>query len=159
MSNPLKNVDLIQQNIAPMLKFSLPNLSCCINAHFVIRTLPFISLQPIPKAPEYIQGLCNLYGQSVMVIDLAKYIGLDEPINYSLNTPLIICSYNERLLGFIVENVDGIIKVDTDNIQLADEFQHNSPVFSGTLITEGHSIMVLKIEKLFDCHFQEFNTN
>lgn len=159
MSNPLKDASAAKQDIIPMLKIDLPGLCCCINAHFVVRTLPFVSLQAIPRTPEYIKGFCNLYGQSVMVVDLAKYLGLDSDIHYTLNTPLIICSDGSRLLGFIVENVHGIIKVKADNIQLIDEFQHNSPVFAGTVITEKDTVMVLKIERLFDCHIQQPNVS
>ena len=152
MSNFSKYTNSMNQNTLSMLKVDLPNLCCCINAHFVTRTLPFIGLQSIPQAPDYIKGFCNLYGKSVMVIDLASYLGLSEAIHYSLNTPLVICSYANKSLGFIVENIHGIIKIEASKIQLTDDFQYNSPVFSGTVITEEGSAMVLNMERLFEIY-------
>ncbi|MDQ7089868.1 MAG: chemotaxis protein CheW [Methylococcales bacterium] len=133
-----------------MLEVDLPNIYCCIDAHSIVRTLPFVSLQPIPQTDTYIKGFCNLYGKSVIVIDLANYLGLEQEINYSLDTPLIICSHHQKYLGIIVENINGIIKIDPNKVQLANEFKHKSPIFSGTIVTDKETRIILKIDLLFE---------
>jgi len=58
--NKIKKDNLLIENSVYMLEIDLPNVYCCIDMCSIIRTLPFIRLQSIPQASDYIKGYYNL---------------------------------------------------------------------------------------------------
>ena len=61
-------------------------------------------LTPVPKAPAFIEGVINLRGVVIPVIDLRKRF--DQPNTDSdRKTRVIICSLAGKILGLMVDEV------------------------------------------------------
>ncbi|HHV98230.1 MAG TPA: purine-binding chemotaxis protein CheW [Clostridiaceae bacterium] len=70
----------------------------------------------IPNVPEYIEGLINLRGKVYSVISLRKRFNL--PVKeFDDLTKIIMVSANSSIVGFIVDAVSEIIKVDDADIE------------------------------------------
>lgn len=70
----------------------------------------------IPNTPDYIEGLINLRGKVHTIFNLRKKFKL--PVKeYDDNTKIVITNTNNLNLGFVVDEVNEIIKVDDDQIE------------------------------------------
>lgn len=70
----------------------------------------------IPNVPEYIEGLINLRGRVHSVISLRKRFSL--PLKeFDDFTKIIMVTVNSTIVGFIVDAVNEIIKVDDTDIE------------------------------------------
>ena len=70
----------------------------------------------IPNVPEYIEGLINLRGKVYSVINLRKRFNL--PLKeFDDFTKIIMVSVKSTIVGFIVDAVSEIIKVDDADIE------------------------------------------
>ncbi|MBP1991316.1 chemotaxis protein CheW [Paenibacillus eucommiae] len=77
-------------------------------------------LTRVPKTPAFIQGVINLRGIVIPIIDLRSRFGL-ERAEYNENTRIIIVSAGDYEVGLIVDAANDVIDIDTDNIDLPPE--------------------------------------
>jgi len=72
----------------------------------------------VPNTPEYIEGLINLRGKVHTVVNLRKRFNLPS-LESDENQRIIIANVNSSIVGFIVDEVKEIIKIEEENIENA----------------------------------------
>jgi len=80
----------------------------------IIREMPFT---PIPNAPDFIEGVINLRGNIIPVIDLRRRLNAEKLGTPSDDIWIIILNINNRVAGFIVDSVTKVLKVPLENIE------------------------------------------
>ena len=73
-------------------------------------------ITPLPKAPQFIEGVINLRGNVVPVIDLRKRFGMKQ-VERTNKNKIIILFIGKRLFGIIVDSVHEVITLTEDNIE------------------------------------------
>ena len=122
-----------------------------LNVREIIRFQP---ITPIPNAADYIEGIINLRGKIIAIINLAKRLGLQEPKLQEKNR-IIVAHNNEHLAGFIVDGDTEIINIKRDDILPPDKDIEKSPFLTGIGELEGFLVKILDIEKLVSAKIQE----
>ncbi len=77
-----------------------------------------ISICAITKVPcteHYIEGIINLRGEVIPVIDVRKRFGKPS-IEYNDLTCIVVIQYASFSLGLIVDNVEEVIHIDESNV-------------------------------------------
>lgn len=64
----------------------------------------------VPRAPRYVEGVVNLRGDVIPVIDLRKRFGL-EAAEYTHSTRIIVSDINKKKVGIIVDEVLEVLRV------------------------------------------------
>ena len=80
----------------------------------IIREMPFT---PIPNSPDFIEGVINLRGNIIPVIDLRRRLNTTSTETPVENIWIIILNINNRVAGFIVDSVTKVLKVPNENIK------------------------------------------
>ncbi len=84
---------------------------------------------PIPNAPSYVQGIINLRGEVVPIIDLRKRFGL-KAVPYDSHTVVIVVRLEQedkkRTIGLVVDAVADVYDIKKDQV-------HNTPDFGGKI--------------------------
>ena len=75
----------------------------------------------IPKAPAFIQGVTNLRGQIIAVIDLAKQFGLSSHERPSDSARIVVTEVNGQTVGMLVDEVPGVLNLLGENIEATPE--------------------------------------
>ena len=73
-------------------------------------------ITPLPKAPQFIEGVINLRGNVVPVIDLRKRFGMEQ-VERTNKNKIIILLINKRLFGIIVDSVHEVLTLAGENIE------------------------------------------
>jgi len=73
------------------------------------------SVTPVPGAPEYVEGVTNLRGQIITVIDLRKRLGLDN--GTAANEKIMIIDLEKTAVGVVVDAVTEVSTIKEDDIQ------------------------------------------
>ena len=127
-----------------------------INVLKVKEIIPVPQLTQLPDSNPYICGVANLRGQTLSVIDLAKAIG--QPAHRDENEPLqgsvIIAEFNRGLHGFLVHQVDQIIRRDWKDILPPPNGLGTSIFTSGVTQDNEHLIQILDLESVI-AEFEE----
>lgn len=74
----------------------------------IIREAP---ITPIPDSPEFIEGVINLRGNIIPIIDLRRRLKLTKLKALSDDIWIIILNIEGRITGFIVDRVTKVLKV------------------------------------------------
>lgn len=75
----------------------------------------------VPQAPDFIEGVINLRGQIVPIMDLRKRLKL-EARSHDRDTRIMVIQSGENQLGLIVDSVREVIKVPKDVIEPPAQF-------------------------------------
>ena len=84
----------------------------------IIRTTP---ITPIPDSPDFIEGVINLRGNIIPVIDLRKRLNLLTEETDENNLWIVILNVDNRVTGFIVDHVTKVLKINSDIIKQAPD--------------------------------------
>jgi purine-binding chemotaxis protein CheW len=77
----------------------------------------------VPDAPDYLEGVINLRGKIVSVMDLRKRFG--EPnATVKKNNRILVVEHSGRLAGLIVDSASEVLKIPADAVEAPPaEFQ------------------------------------
>lgn len=67
----------------------------------------------VPNSPNFVEGVINLRGRVIPVIDLRIKLGLEKK-DYDKNTRIIVVEVSERVVGFIVDSVNEVLRISAD---------------------------------------------
>jgi purine-binding chemotaxis protein CheW len=70
----------------------------------------------VPDAPDYMEGVINLRGKIVSVIDLRKRLGQTNIAPGKRNRILVV-EHNQRLCGLMVDSASEVLKVPASDIE------------------------------------------
>jgi len=75
-----------------------------------------VQITYLPKAPVFIEGVVNLRGQVLAVIDLSKRLGLASK-KRGENTRIIVVEVGENTVGMIVDSVSEVLRLSSDCVE------------------------------------------
>ena len=114
--------------------------------HEIVRVTEITS---VPDSPAYIEGVINLRGKIVSVIDLRKRFGTKQVANSKKNRILVV-ELNGRLTGLIVDAASDVLKIPADDVEAAPAvFQEGGlNCVTGLGKYKGRLIVLLDMNKL-----------
>lgn len=95
--------------------FLLNDELCAVEASCVHKIEKYTALTPVPEMPSYIDGVFDLRGRVVPVINLNRRFGLGDT-EITKKTKIIVTSNDQALMGFAVNNVIEIINIDPSQV-------------------------------------------
>jgi len=72
----------------------------------------------VPKAPHFVEGVINLRGEIIPIVDLRARFGLTIP-EIGLNSRVIIVEVGEALVGMLVDAVEEVLRIPVSAIEPA----------------------------------------
>lgn len=75
------------------------------------------TITTIPDAPDFLEGVINLRGSIIPVIDLRKRLKLVQPTHFSPDIWIIILIVEGRVTGFVVDRVTKVLDVPESSIK------------------------------------------
>ncbi len=105
----------------------------------------------IPQVPDFIEGLINLRGSVIPIVNLRKRFGLPAR-EVDDETRTIVVNVHDKTVGCIVDAVTQVMRINRDQIQppplsvLAVAQQY----IAGLARLEDRLLIILDIDRLFD---------
>ena len=73
-----------------------------------------------PQTPDYVEGVSNLRGAIIPIINLRKLLGLEaRPIDAETRT--IVVNVGGKIMGCLVDTVSQVLRIAEENIQAAPD--------------------------------------
>ena len=125
--------------------------------HEIVR-LPEITA--VPDAPEYMEGVINLRGKIVPVMDLRKRFGKPVP-EMTRRTRILVVENRGRLSGMIVDSASEVLKIPESEIEPAPPMMQEGGLdcITGLGKCKGRLIILLDMGKLLDVRDQSRKDN
>ncbi|MCW9032173.1 MAG: chemotaxis protein CheW [Gammaproteobacteria bacterium] len=107
----------------------------------------------IPNTPKYMQGVLNLRGTIVPIVDMRMRFELQR-VEYTPVTVIIVLSVKsesgERVIGLVVDSVSDVIDVNAKDIKATPNFGTtlNTEFINGLATSAENMVMLLDVDKL-----------
>jgi purine-binding chemotaxis protein CheW len=106
-------------------------------------------LTPLPQAPPFVDGIINLRGVVIPVVDLRKRFNM-EARDVSASTRLLIVKLSAQILGLVVDDVKEVITVPIKDIKPPPAVSEGDGVnqLLGVCLAGENMVMLLDIDRL-----------
>ena len=74
-----------------------------------------VEITPVPKAPHYVEGVINLRGKVIPIVDLRSRFGLSTA-EHTQDTRIVVVDVSRIILGFIVDSVSEVLRIPSKRI-------------------------------------------
>lgn len=147
--------NLAGTNKMEILLFSLGgNEKFGINVFKVKEVCQIGKITRTPNMPGGVDGIISLRGHVMPVLNLAKFMGMKS---HGKHETMLVAEFNRHILGFLVESVDRIIRVDWDKVRPTEGMLSDKAALI-TAITElddGTLVSILDVEQILADAFGE----
>jgi len=100
-----------------------------------------------PNMPHGVDGIVSLRGHVMPVLNLAVFMGLKPEKKHQT---MMVAEYNTHVLGFLVEGVDRIIRVDWEKVRPAEGMltDKGALITAITELADGTLVSLLDVEQI-----------
>ncbi|HEY3279458.1 MAG TPA: chemotaxis protein CheW [Gemmatimonadales bacterium] len=131
-----------------LVTFKVGGQDFAFNIFQVERILRYEAPAPLPKAPDYLEGVLQYQGSAVPLVDLRKRLGAPAPLRDDTRT--IILEFEGGKLGIVVDAVTEVLQVAATSVTappgivkgLAAEY------ITGLVVQNGRTIIVFNTNRL-----------
>ena len=99
-----------------LVVFSLADETYGIDISVVNEIIRMQSITQVPRTPEFVEGVINLRGRIVPVIDLRKRFGL-EVSEETQASRIMVVELEGIIMGMIVDAVSEVLRLPKDSIE------------------------------------------
>lgn len=99
-----------------LVVFSLLGEEFGVSIHEVREIISHTQVTPVPQAPDFVEGVINLRGQIIPVVDLRKRFNLEAKADNDTSNVVII-EVGKDVLGLVVDSVSEVLNMPSDSIK------------------------------------------
>lgn len=110
-----------------------------------------VDITRVPQAPHYVEGVINLRGKVIPIVDLRKRFDLDLK-EYDKNTRIVVVDISGHILGMIVDSVSEVLRLQADTIEPPPEIATgiDSEYIKGVAKLDDRLLIFLDLSKVID---------
>lgn len=103
----------------------------------------------LPKSPEFVKGIMNLRGQIITIIDVKQKLDFNTNDVENQNPSILISKINNQTLGFLIDDVDEVIRINGKDIDRNTlENSDSASYLQGFVKNKDRLIILLDLEEL-----------
>ena len=102
----------------------------------------------VPKAECHVQGIINLRGKIVTVLNLASKLGLISSNERTSERKVVIVENKDSIVGFEVDTVSEVLKIPTEKIEPPPMMAHQASFMTGIGKINERLILLLNVDTL-----------
>ena len=144
-----EKVDLLQ-----LVSFKIGNEEFGVDILNVQEINRMTQITKVPNSPEYVEGVINLRGKIIPVIDLRSRIGIEKK-EADKNTRIVVVEIQEKIIGFIVDAVKEVLRIPADITEAPPELVNgiDSDFIKAVGKLDDRLLILLDLEKIISKEF------
>jgi len=137
-------------SILQLVTFKLENDEFGVDILKVQEINRMMSITKIPNAPAFTEGVINLRGKIIPIIDLRKKLGFNSK-SYDKSTRIIVVELDGIVLGFVVDSVSEVLRIPRETIEPPPSIIGNieSDFIEGVGKLQDRLLILLELKKIF----------
>ncbi|MBI5238467.1 MAG: chemotaxis protein CheW, partial [Deltaproteobacteria bacterium] len=141
--------ELDSKKVLQLVTFRLGNEEYSLDILKVQEIIRHMNLTRVPKAPEFVDGVINLRGKVIPVLDLRKRFGLVNNEKTEA-TRIIVVDIDDKTVGLKVDAVSEVLRLPSDTVEPPPSIVTDveSDYIKGVGKMEGRLIILLDVSKI-----------
>jgi purine-binding chemotaxis protein CheW len=124
-----------------ILVFELDGQRYGLRSSGVREVLRAFSAVKLPQAPPIVEGVLNVRGEIIALLDIRKRFGMPDKA-MSVSDHLLIAWDNTRWVALRVDRVVNLLRLQTHNVVPSERFLSHAETVSGVAITEDGLVLI-----------------
>jgi len=137
--------------IRNLVAFRLDRQTYALPIEPIVQIIEMVAITPIPQVNPAVEGVIDVRGTAVPVVNLRCQLGLPEA-KLQLHTPIILVQTGERMVGLIVDQVADVLNIGADQItrpkDMLPDGLSDAPLVQGLTYTAQGALLLLDLEHL-----------
>lgn len=144
------------EGIYQLVSFVIENEEFGVDILKVQEIIRTVEITRVPKAPNFVEGVINLRGKIVPVIDLRKRFGIAER-EHDNETRIVVVELVDKVVGFLVDRVKEVIRVEKSVIEPPPELTTSidSNYITGVAKLQDRLLILLELNRVLSSDEQE----
>ncbi len=132
-----------------LVSFMLGNEEFGVDILCVQEINRMLQITKVPNSPEFVNGVINLRGKVIPVIDLRQRLGMPRR-EHDKNTRIVVVEVNNKTIGFIVDAVREVLRIPADITEAPPEITAgvNSEYIKSVGKLEERLLILIDLEKI-----------
>ncbi|MCB9209454.1 MAG: chemotaxis protein CheW [Ignavibacteriales bacterium] len=105
-----ENTTIITEELLQLVSFKIGEAEFGVDILRVQEINKMMELTTVPNTPHFVEGVVNLRGRIIPVINLRSRLGL-ELKEYDSETRIIVVELIDKTIGFIVDEVKEVLRI------------------------------------------------
>lgn len=136
-----------------LLIFRLDQQAFAFSIDSVFQIIDMVAILPLPKTDPLIEGVINLHGRIVPIINLHRLLyGTRCP--FELHTPILLVKIENQMTGLIVDEVLNVNSILANQIAKPADFLpagiQSIPILKGLTTVAKEIVILLELDHLLD---------
>jgi purine-binding chemotaxis protein CheW len=149
MSMPVS--DLVHSHADPLTFgcFEVGGHTYAVTAAQIREVVRFQTITPLPQSPPLIEGVIDLRGTIVPVLDLGRVLA-GTPVSGDGRARIAIAQSEGRVVGLAVEAAVSVVSLEEDQLETTPELAHGEACLTRAVARRdgAEPILVLSLEEL-----------
>ncbi|ACH40933.1 MULTISPECIES: chemotaxis protein CheW [Citrifermentans] len=144
-----------------LVSFNLEKEEYGINVLMVREIIRMLNITRVPNTPHYVEGVINLRGKVIPIINLRKKFDLVDS-EYDKRTRIMVMEVVGELMGFIVDEVSEVIRISEKEIQPpppAVSSGIEQECMAGVINQADRLLVLLDLERMFSADERRLFSN
>lgn len=145
-----------ESELLQLVSFSVANEEFAISILSVQEINRMMQITRVPGSPSYIEGVINLRGKIIPVMNLRRRFGLPEA-QASNDTRIIVVEVHGRVIGFTVDRVNEVLRIPASIVEPPPPMVCgvDSDYIQGVGKLQDRLLILLNLERLFSAQHME----
>ncbi|WP_031385823.1 chemotaxis protein CheW [Desulfonatronum thiodismutans] len=103
-------------NLLQLVTFHIGEEEFGVEILKVQEIIRMMGITRVPKAPDFVEGVINLRGKVIPIIDLRTRFGMAAQ-DHDKHTRIIVIEINSVIIGFVVDSVSEVLRIPADTVE------------------------------------------
>ena len=136
--------------ILQLVTFMIGNEEYGVDILFVHEINRTIQITRVPNTPSFVDGVVNLRGKIIPIVNLRKKLGLDKK-RIDNDTRIIVIEMGGTIIGFVVDKVKEVLRVPSGLFENPPDITNgaNSEYIKAVGKLDDRLLLMIDLEKVF----------
>ena len=139
-----------QQSEKQLVVFDLANEVYGMDIGVVLEIIRMQEITKVPRTPEFVEGIINLRGKIIPVVDLRKRFSLPVT-DETADNRIVVVDIDGQGIGMVVDAVSEVLRIPMDAIEPPSSLitSQDSDYIRGIAKVEDRLVILLDLERVF----------
>lgn len=131
------------------ITFQVQDQCFALPLNSVERVLQVVEIRSLPKTPEFLHGIINIFGEVIAVVNIHFLFGCTKK-EIELSDQLIITEFASKKIAILVDTIQEVIKLNKEEIIKSNNIMHGNKLIKGVIKLNDGMVLISDIDKFLN---------
>lgn len=146
----MSNKQTIEGEEQQLVIFDLADENYGVDINIVREIIRMQDITSVPKAPSFVNGVINLRGKVIPVLDLRRRFSMPET-EHTKDSRIVVVDINGQDIGMVVDAVTEVLRIPNSAVEVPSNIitTTDSDYLQGIAKLEGQLVILLDLSRVF----------